>query len=488
MAIVAVTWGGLRLSQVHGIAAIWVADAIVLAVLVRVPVRQWPVVTLVTVFAYFLGNELNRQNALVSFVLPSCNLASLLAAAGVLHRLWGGPPQLSRSRTLIEFCIVGGALAPAVSASCATVFLSYMYGADAPALWRTWFFSCSLGILTLGPSLLSLRHDTLRDLIKPSSNLPTWGVLLALSATVVFAFMQSNQVVAFVIFPALLLAAFRLNFVGMTLAPVLTVALALGLTLAGFGPFTPSGTIAIDHQVQLLQLLLAGTILTTLPVASALAEREELQRRLREAMREAQNANKAKSEFLASMSHELRTPLNAVIGFAQMMLLYRDNLTEKQREYIGYIQRSGNQLLSLITDVLDFARIEAGDLRVDIGEVDVESLLAEVAATIRPLTVEKGLILSLEPVGDMPPILADRARLLQVLLNLCSNAVKYNRRYGAIGIRAERTGQWVRIVVSDTGIGIPAARQREVFQPFNRLGAEAVRSRVPASGCPSAGA
>src|SRR5690606_27926133 len=107
--------------------------------------------------------------------------------------------------------------------------------------WRTWFLACALGIFTLGPPLLSLGRDALRELLRPSERVRTWIVLTVLVATVVLAFLQDSQIVVFVIFPALLLAAFRLNFIGVTFAAFLTVAIALTLTLTltGFGPFAP---------------------------------------------------------------------------------------------------------------------------------------------------------------------------------------------------------------------------------------------------------
>jgi signal transduction histidine kinase len=174
------------------------------------------------------------------------------------------------------------------------------------------------------------------------------------------------------------------------------------------------------------------------------------------------------------MSHELRTPLNAVIGFAQLLLMGKATPT-KQREYTEYILRSGNHLLELINDVLDFAKIESGDLRVSIVGVDVKDLLGEFASTMRPAATAKELsfILSVST-APIPSIKADRARLMQVLLNLASNAIKYNRPHGSISVTTSMPvlGS-LRITVADTGIGIPLNRLGEVFQPFNRLGAEA---------------
>mgnify|MGYP003351475530 CR=1 FL=1 len=167
--------------------------------------------------------------------------------------------------------------------------------------------------------------------------------------------------------------------------------------------------------------------------------------------------SQAKSEFLASMSHELRTPLNAVIGFAQLLLMGKAT-PAKQREYTEYILRSGNHLLALINDVLDFAKIEAGDLRVSLAAIDVADLLAEFASTMRPAAAAKELTLTVAPVEDsLPAIRGDRARLMQILLNLASNAIKYNRPAGSITVATSQpSAASLRITVTDTGVGIPA--------------------------------
>ncbi len=466
-------WGGLKLSEAHGVASIWLPDAVVLAVLLRSPRRHWPKYLALALLAYCLGNQTFRADILVNLILSLCNLISLLIAALVLSSIWNDTAQLSRRRTLIQFCVIGGAAAPTISATLATAFRWHRFGIEPTALWRTWFLSCSLGILSLGPLLLSLRPHHIPRLLHWPARLESFGIVILVIAADTFALTQDNQVYAFVMFPVSLIAAFHLRFYGTAMISVLTVAIALGLTLAGYGPFQPDGTSSMADQVHLLQLLLSGIILTTLPVASVLAERQRLQRRLLEAVDEAQRASKAKSDFLASMSHELRTPLNAVIGFAQLLLLNRTAITERQAEYLGYILRSGNQLLALINDVLDFAKIESGDIRVDIQCTDVETLLQESGVILQPSATERGLKLTIEPTDGSLSVLADRTRLMQVLLNLGSNAIKYNRPKGSVRIFAKPFGESrVRISVVDTGIGIAAARQREVFQPFNRLGAE----------------
>jgi PAS domain S-box-containing protein len=196
---------------------------------------------------------------------------------------------------------------------------------------------------------------------------------------------------------------------------------------------------------------------------------------LRGARAQAEAASAAKSEFLASMSHELRTPLNAVLGFAQ--LLQRDRkqpLTERQRERVDHVVRGGEHLLRLIDDVLDLARIEAGGVTISTEPVTVAPLVEEVVSTLEPMATRAGISIEVTPIsGELPPVIADRTRLAQILMNFGSNAVKYNRAGGHVIFRAAREGAAVRFTVSDDGLGIPEDKRARIFEPFHRAGQEA---------------
>jgi signal transduction histidine kinase/ActR/RegA family two-component response regulator len=190
------------------------------------------------------------------------------------------------------------------------------------------------------------------------------------------------------------------------------------------------------------------------------------------ARKEADRANRAKSEFLSRMSHELRTPLNGIIGFGQ--LLQMDSLPPDQAEAVHHIVRAGRHLLDLINEVLDIARVEAGALRISVEPVVVAEVVAETLDLIRPLAAERGVNVKLTPAaGCQEYVAADRQRFKQVLLNIVSNAIKYNVEGGRVMLSCETSSpDEIVIRVEDTGLGIAEDKLDRVFVPFDRAGAE----------------
>jgi PAS domain S-box-containing protein len=202
-------------------------------------------------------------------------------------------------------------------------------------------------------------------------------------------------------------------------------------------------------------------------------ERRSRELELRAAWSEADSANRAKSRFLAQMSHELRTPLNAVIGFSDLMQRGIAGLmSPSQAEYCGHIYRSGSHLLQLVQGILDYAAIESDAVKVTLEPVDAAALLGETRELMQPIARKAGIDLMPANAGAVW-VLTDTLRLRQILINLISNAVKYNRPGGEVRLAiARQPDERVRIVVADNGIGIPRERQSELFRPFERLGQE----------------
>lgn len=197
---------------------------------------------------------------------------------------------------------------------------------------------------------------------------------------------------------------------------------------------------------------------------------------LEQATRVAQDANRAKSEFISRMSHELRTPLNAVLGFAQ--LLEYGDLDAAERDSVQHILAGGRHLLELISEVLDIARIEAGRLPLSPEPVMVQEVVREVIGLMRPIAsardvrCDAGAVLMREDL-----VHADRQRFKQILLNLTSNAIKYNRQGGRVVFScSEDPDGSVQVSVADTGLGLTAAQLELAFEPFERVGADATET------------
>lgn len=187
----------------------------------------------------------------------------------------------------------------------------------------------------------------------------------------------------------------------------------------------------------------------------------------------AEQANKAKSQFLSNMSHELRTPLNAIIGFSKLMMTDpEEKLTPSQMESTEEVYKAGNHLLNLINEVLDLSKIEAGRLEITMEAVDLEILLTECQSLITPMAEEENISIAFN-MDVVPMVQADFTRLKQVILNLASNAIKYNKPNGSVEINCRLIGeQKVSIDVIDTGHGISENHLADLFEPFNRLGNE----------------
>jgi signal transduction histidine kinase/ActR/RegA family two-component response regulator len=237
-------------------------------------------------------------------------------------------------------------------------------------------------------------------------------------------------------------------------------------------PAVVSVTALRDDQDAIIGYLLIGTDNTARKHVEA--ERQKLARSLQEKNIELERANLAKSDFLSSMSHELRSPLNAILGFAQLMDIDTAAITPSQKASIAQILHAGWYLLELINGILDLAQIESGKLSLSLEEVSLAEIMDECQAMIEPQRQARGIGMTF-PRFDLPCVVdADRTRLKQVIINLLSNALKYNRPGGQVAVECSTsTPGRVRISISDTGEGLPPEKVAQLFESFNRLGQEA---------------
>ena len=204
-----------------------------------------------------------------------------------------------------------------------------------------------------------------------------------------------------------------------------------------------------------------------------ISERKRVEAEVQQARELAEQASRAKSEFLANMSHEVRTPLNALMGLTR--LLMDSPVNAEQRNWLDLMDSSAHALLSMLNDVLDLSRIEAGDEALAIDAVPLGVCVADCLPMITPQAQARGITVQADErlLHDPRRVLADGRRLRQILINLLSNAVKYNREGGRVTVELQPSDAGtLSVSVVDTGIGLSPAQQQGLFEPFNRLGAE----------------
>jgi signal transduction histidine kinase len=480
----AASWAGMALAnETGGAAAIWVANAILLAFVLNYPRRQWATVLATSWIANVAAGVALGHDFGVSVALTACNVIEVLAVALPLramrlHR------NFARPLSLIVFYILAVGPAPAMSALLAAGFLHMRDHVDFIWSGLNWYSGDALGLAIFVPPLLTVRPEAMRALFRRDQIARTTMLVAAMVVAIVINFFAREYPLAFLFFPAVLLLTFQLSFEGGAIGMLLAGGYMLIPVLVGDGRGGLRGH-SLREQILIVEVFIAVIGFSVVLVGAALEERRKLERGLAAAITRAENsreealvakdaaenASRMKSTFLATMSHELRTPLNAVIGFSEVMNseMYGPLGDARYREYTGLIQGAGQHLLELINDILDMSKIEAGRHELNRTHLDLVAVVRDCLSMMAERASQSEVAL-LEDLPSSPVWLdADPRAMKQILLNLLSNAVKFTPAGGRVTTRVTLKDSCVALSVIDTGVGIPADQIYLLGNPFVQL-------------------
>ena len=464
--------GILYTRETGRVAIIWPADAFILATVLRAERQRWVPLILAGYIGNVLADWLAADPFALALVLSGCNTLEICVAVALVTRFIGRSLELPLASNLAKFTLICGAVAPMISAAAASLTLHFASGVDMLPVFQSRYFADALGVLTIAPLLMMLRTDEWREITNPAAMLETFAILALVTIVSLIVFTQQTSALIFLIFPFLILAAFRLRFVGAALAMALVACISIPLTIAEQGPFASMLGMSTSEHVIMLQAFLAITVFTILPIAAALTGRRRLERDALTAREFAERANAAKSAFLANMSHELRTPMTGILGMCDLLLATKQ--TPEQKAVTDTLERSARSFLEMLNDLLDLAKIEAGRMSLDNRDFRFSEVMKDALEFFAPAMSQKGLEFSVEWTPLEHDVLkGDAKRLRQILFNLIGNALKFTEK-GSVTVFRRQYVENDRTIVStvevtDTGIAIPENVRGRLFRPFEQL-------------------
>jgi signal transduction histidine kinase len=470
-----------------GIATLWPTNALLAGGLLVLNPRGRVILTIVAVVSHLAIDLMVGDGPGRAILYTLVDVGEALLVWWVTKRFFGGPPRVRTMRQLALLTTLTAPVTLAMAAIAATV-LTLAYGLPFVIVLTDWFVCGVLGMSIVLPAVLVLLDSEHRRAFQRPL-LEQLGLAVLVAALSALVFHGKGLPAPFLLFPVAVLTAFRLGPRGAAQTSLIVACVAIPLTVHGLWNSQIQTDWSQAHQNRLVQVFVGVLFVTSLATGLALAQQERLRRLLvrreqltRAARGRALTANEAKTEFLATMSHEIRTPLNSMLGFSQL-LVERQDLPSDVRRQLTLIDSAGTALLTVVNDILDFSRVEAGQVELLFQPTSAAAVLHDAVGIIRSEAENKGLTVEVDivdPVANGAGRLhdLDGLRLRQVLLNLLNNAVKFTeagRIRACLTVEPGELEDRLKFEIVDTGVGIAVERQGRLFQRFSQVDSSASR-------------